>query len=126
MIFRKPPLIVRLSAVFLSPIFLVASPASAQEFPSASGSDGGSGQGDGGQEMGRTAETGAGEVGQRQTVWDAPNVQPMTRINNRVQLRVESRVNSRIDRNHDADMGTTSAFDVANIRARRASNTAQR
>lgn len=50
-------------------------------------------------QVGRTADSAVGEVGQRKTRADpATGIQPMARIDNRIQNRVQSRIRNRIDR----------------------------
>lgn len=71
-------------------------------------------------QAGRTADTGAGQIGQRQTrAQMAPNVKPLGRIQNRVANRVQNRIRNRIDRNYDPQANATSPFRVAGDRARK-------
>lgn len=72
-------------------------------------------------EAGHTAETGAGEVGQRQTVGDAAAMgfEPMGRVNSRINNRVESRIRNRIDRNYNPEADATSSIEAAASRSRR-------
>lgn len=52
-------------------------------------------------QLGRVAETSAGEVGQRQTRGQsASGVDPTARIAGRLQTRVQNRLRNRIDRNY--------------------------
>lgn len=51
--------------------------------------------------VGRTAQSSAGEAGQRQTRYSAAQqtgIKPMARIDSRIQNRVQSRIRNRIDR----------------------------
>lgn len=74
-------------------------------------------------QAGRTADTGAGQIGERQTrAQAAPNVEPLGRIQNRVANRVQNRIRNRIDRNYDPQANTTSPFRAAGERTRRAGN----
>ena len=67
----------------------------------------------------RTANTGAGEVGQRQTSSEAaPNIEPIARLSNRIENRVENRLRNRIDRNYDATANATSPYKRAESNAR--------
>ena len=63
--------------------------------------------------IGNTADTGNGEVGQRQTREAAPNVKPLGRIDSRIANRVQSRIRNRIDRTYDPHANATSPFEVA-------------
>lgn len=76
-------------------------------------------QNEGLQRSARTADTGIGEVGQRQTARDGPGVQePLDRINSRINNRVENRIRNRIDRNYDPTANATSPFEIADRRTR--------
>ena len=67
---------------------------------------------------GKTAETGAGEVGQRQTFRDvAAQQNALDRINNRISNRVENRLRNRIDRNYDPTANAKSPFEDASKQA---------
>lgn len=78
-------------------------------------------QGEGLSETARTADTGSGEIGQRQTRDEiAPNVEPLGRIYNRIENRVQNRLRNRVDRNYDATANTTAPFKRAQIRTRTA------
>lgn len=67
----------------------------------------------------RTADTGAGEVGQRRTREDmASFVEPLGRIDNRLQTRVQNRLRNRIDRYYDPRANATAPFRSAVDRAR--------
>lgn len=59
-------------------------------------------QDEGLEQSARTADTGIGEVGQRQT-GSEPAVlqQPLGRITSRINTRIENRIRNRIDRNYD-------------------------
>lgn len=72
------------------------------------------------QQGARTAETSAGEIGQRQTRDEVEGVAPLARISNRIRNRVQLRINNRIDRNYDLPASTSSAFAVAEDQARAA------
>ncbi len=68
-------------------------------------------------DTGRTAQTGVGEVGQRQDVQDAAaNIEPLGRVGNRVQNRIENRIRNRIDRTYDPTANATSPFERAEDR----------
>lgn len=72
-------------------------------------------------EAGRTAETGAGEVGQRQSARDvSTGIEPTQRVNSRINSRVQSRIRSRIDRNYNPEADATSSIEAAAARTRRA------
>ena len=64
---------------------------------------------------GQTAQSSAGQVGQRQTrEATAPLVRaPLDRIDTRLRTRVQSRIRNRIDRGYVAGASGTSAFDAA-------------
>lgn len=69
--------------------------------------------------VGRTATTGTGRIGQRQTREEAaPNVQPLNRIQNRIASRVQNRNRNRIDRYYDPQANAASPFEVASDQAR--------
>lgn len=117
MIFSGQLLSRHLAECFVVWACLVAEPAAAQANMSASGRI--NIEDRGALKAGRTAETGAGEVGQRQeTDQVAPNIESMGRINNRIQNRVENRLDSRIDRDRDSTSGTISSFEGASGRGR--------
>ena len=70
---------------------------------------------------GRTADTGTGVIGQRQTREQAaPNVAPLGRIDSRIGNRVQNRVRNRIDRYYDPSANATSPFRIAGDEARAA------
>lgn len=100
-------------------VSLVATSAVAQEISSsASDAERVITQNEGLEQLGRTAETGVGEVGQRLTRWDiAPNIEPMARVNRRIENRVENRLTSRIDTENRREADANSAFEMANRRA---------
>lgn len=55
-----------------------------------------------GDQPGRTAKLGNGEVGRRQEAADIDSdFKPRARIDARVQNRIQNRINNRIDRNYD-------------------------
>lgn len=65
-------------------------------------------------QAGRTADTGIGDVGQRQTREEsATNIQPLGRIDSRIGNRVQSRIRNRIDANYDPQSNALSPFRVA-------------
>lgn len=70
--------------------------------------------------IGNTADTGSGEVGQRQTREAAPNIRPLGRIDNRIDNRVQNRIRNRIDRTYDPQANATSPFEVAGEQAKAA------
>lgn len=104
---------------FVVPIWMI-SIANAQELPIESwSSDNVTTQNEGLRETGRTAETGAGEVGQRQSSKDmGARVEPMGRVDGRVQNRVQNRLRNRIDRTYSPTANATAPFEVASDRAR--------
>lgn len=74
-------------------------------------------------QVGRTAPSQAGQVGQRQTRASTETTigsTPMARISNRVPNRVQSRIRNRIDRDYDPRANATSPFVVAGERVRAA------
>ncbi len=108
---------------------LAATPAAAQVRPAPYSSDAGDDQDDeqpvvqqprltplDGNRAARTAQSSAGEVGQRQTRDTAATqagIQPMARIASRIQNRVQNRLRTRIDRNYNPDADTSTPFAVA-------------
>ena len=69
----------------------------------------------------RTADAGAGEIGQRQTREKAaPNIEPLGRLDNRVENRVQNRLRNRVDRTYDPTANATAPFERAESRAREA------
>ena len=71
--------------------------------------------------LGRTAQSTAGQVGQRQTRDTAAQqagIQPMARISNRIQNRVQNRVRNRIDRYYDPRANAADPFAVAEDQTR--------
>ena len=59
-------------------------------------------QDEGMEQSARTADTGIGEVGQRQTGSETAVLQqPLNRIASRINNRIENRIRNRIDRNYD-------------------------
>lgn len=72
-------------------------------------------------QAGRTSQTSAGQVGQRQTRDTAAveaGIKPMARIANRIQNRVQNRLRNRIDQNYDVRANATDPFAVAEDQAR--------
>lgn len=68
-------------------------------------------QNEGLQQSARTADTGIGEVGQRQNVRDGAALQePLDRIASRINNRVQNRLRNRIDRNYDPTANATSPY----------------
>src|SRR5690606_13211646 len=123
---KVPIMAVRSQALAMAVIGLTASlrmmpAANAQELPLESwSSDNITTENDGMRETGRTAETGIGEVGQRQSSKDVgAHVEPMGRIDGRVQNRVQNRLRNRIDRTYNPRANATSPFEVASDQARR-------
>lgn len=75
----------------------------------------------------RTADAGAGEIGQRQERGDAaPNVEPLGRIDNRIENRLRNRLRNRVDRDYDPMANATSPFERADKRARESVRTRPR
>ncbi|HEX7262143.1 MAG TPA: hypothetical protein VF258_10040 [Luteolibacter sp.] len=71
-------------------------------------------QGEGLLELGRTADTGVGEVGGRQTPREmAPNSDPLGRINGRVENRVQNRLRNRVDESYNPIANAAAPFSGA-------------
>ena len=69
---------------------------------------------------GQLANTGQGEVGQRQSrAQAAPNVSPLGRIQTRLQNRVQSRLRNRVDRFYSRETSATSPFAIASDQVER-------
>lgn len=78
-------------------------------------------QAEGMKDIVRTANTGGGEVGQRQTREDvAPSLDPLGRIDNRIENRVRSRIRNRLDRAYDQTASANSSITDADLRTRAA------
>lgn len=76
-------------------------------------------QNEGLRETGRTAETVAGAVGQRQTSRAGTGtLDVLGRLDTRIANRVQNRIRNRIDRNYDPTANATSPFEVANEQTR--------
>lgn len=76
---------------------------------------------------GQTAQSSAGQVGQRQRSEEvAPFASPSRRLATRVQNRVQNRVRNRIDRYYDARPDVTSSFRVAEDQSQRQRQTPRR
>ncbi|MBU1756417.1 MAG: hypothetical protein KJ703_05445 [Alphaproteobacteria bacterium] len=76
-------------------------------------------QNEGLSETARTADTGIGEVGQRQTTRDGPVMrEPLDRIDSRINNRVENRIRNRIDRYYDPTANATSPYANADRQSR--------
>lgn len=70
-------------------------------------------------QAGRTGETGAGEVGQRQTDQQiSPDFEALGRISTRIENRVQNRIRSRIDRDYDPQANALSPFERASEETR--------
>lgn len=72
-------------------------------------------------QVGRTADSAAGRIGQRQSRYDTTTIingEPLARISNRVANRVQSRLRNRIDQNYDPRANASSPFVVAADRVR--------
>lgn len=72
----------------------------------------------GGTQVGGTANSAVGQIGQRQSADQAKSQTPTGRIASRVQSRVQSRLRNRIDRDYDPQGLWASPFAVAQERAR--------
>lgn len=84
-------------------------------------------QNEGMQSTARTADTGIGEVGRRQTEQDSPAMRdPLGRIDSRINNRIENRIRNRIDRNYDPTANAASPFKVAEEQSRTAGRTTRR
>ena len=89
------------------------------EADQAGGDDVAQNQNQGLRDAGTTADTGIGEVGQRQTASDTKTGKnPLDRIDNRIQNRVQNRIRNRIDRTYDPTANATSPFNDANQRTK--------
>lgn len=61
------------------------------------------------------------DIGKRQTKYDAPStIRPLDRVASRVENRIRNRLENRIGSGNDAIQTTTSAFEDADYRSRRA------
>lgn len=72
--------------------------------------------GTGSPQLGQTAESSVGRVGERQNssaYGQEARIQPMGRINMRIQNRIQARIRNRIDRNYDLAADANSPFVVA-------------
>lgn len=110
----------KIAVGFFAPAGLWAVSTGAQELPiDPSNSPGVATQTEGLRDLGRTADTGTGAVGQRQTATiGVPSAKPMGRINSRIPNRVQNRLRNRIDRSYDPTANTTSPFEAADDRVR--------
>lgn len=68
---------------------------------------------------GQTAESAAGQVGERKLRTDTIGVAPMARIDNRIQNRLQSRHRNRIDQAYDPAADAASPFEAAEERLER-------
>jgi hypothetical protein len=74
----------------------------------------------------RTAETGQGEIGRRQTQDEAaPNVQPLVRISNRIDSRINLRIQNRLDRFNSSEADVKTRVEAAVNTARHAQRAAE-
>jgi hypothetical protein len=115
----------RTATRLIAALLVLGAPATAQTFPIDPGARQveARSQAEGLSEMARTADTGAGEIGQRQTREEAaPNIEPLGRINYRIENRVQSRLRNRVDRNYDATANVTAPFKRAEGRTRKTWN----
>jgi hypothetical protein len=101
-------------------ILALAVPAAAQTFPNdpvtRSAEAEVQSQGEGLRNAAHTADTGAGEVGQRQ-MQDSVR-EPLGRLDSRIQNRIQNRIRNRVDRNYDPTANATSPFKEAEDQAR--------
>ena len=109
MTYRKPTRLVRARLCFAACLCLLSHAVSAQDLSERRA------------DVGETAETGAGLLGQRQEA-DANliNVEPGERLENRIENRVRNRINNRIDNRPDTGTDVKS-YEIADVRARQAS-----
>lgn len=64
--------------------------------------------------VGGVADTGNGQIGQRQTSAQAGlNIEPLGRISIRLQNRIQNRIHNRIDANYDPQANARSPFEIA-------------
>jgi hypothetical protein len=74
-------------------------------------------QGEGLGDVGRTADTGIGEVGER--TWGIINREPLGRLETRIYNRVQNRIRNRIDRSYDPMANANSPFERADQQTRK-------
>lgn len=64
--------------------------------------------------VGGVADTGNGQIGQRQTSAQAGlNSEPLGRISTRIQNRIQNRIKNRIDADYDAQAQARAPFEIA-------------
>ncbi|OYW44562.1 MAG: hypothetical protein B7Z33_12140 [Sphingomonadales bacterium 12-68-11] len=96
-------------------------PCAAQPFPIDPPEPPVTSQNEGIRELGQTAETAAGNVGERQGTRNGTRADdPLGRISNRIQNRIQNRIRNRIDPNYDPNANATAPFETAEQRARTA------
>lgn len=84
-------------------------------------------QNEGLRDTGKTADTGSGQVGRRQSARETARfAAPLSRYSNRIQNRVQTRIANRIDRDYDPTAGTQAPFETAEGRAKAATRRAPR
>lgn len=76
--------------------------------------------------VGQTANSSAGQVGQRQARAKTANMQTMGRIANRIDNRVDSRLHNRMDRDYNAGVNAAAQLENAGAQARVAGRTTRR
>lgn len=77
------------------------------------------------EDVGRTADIGIGQVGQRQSSSDAaPSISTTKRLNNRIQNRINNRIENRVDRDFQEFDGNSDAFERAGDQRRSTSQQA--
>ena len=72
-------------------------------------------------QVGRIANSGVGQIGQRQTRESAATetgIKPTARLASRIQNRVQNRISNRIDRDYDPEANATNVFKAAEEQAR--------
>lgn len=101
----------------------LAGPAAAQSFPidpaapDPVAEESADTQGEGLEDVGRTAETGIGEIGERAEF--IVNTDPMARLDTRIHNRLQNRIRSRIDRDYDPMANATSPFEEVDQQTRK-------
>lgn len=115
----------KLSLLAAAPLFGLAVPVAAQEVPAPDRAEETENveqadtQNEALQRIARTADTGIGEVGRRQTAQDSPALlEPLGRLNSRINNRIQNRIRNRIDRNYDPSANATSPFEIADRETR--------
>lgn len=107
----------RMAALLLANLALPAAAQSLPIDPAPIGQPPVTTQGEGLGDVGRNADTGIGEVGER--TWGIINREPLGRLESRIQNRVQNRIRNRIDRSYDPMANANSPFERADQQTRR-------